>query len=80
MPLRLDARSEAFERSFASLIATKRETAEDVDVAVQKIIAAVRRDGDAALVDLSRKFDRASEALGKRIDHRIVHAIAAVRQ
>jgi histidinol dehydrogenase len=40
------------------LLATKRETSEDVDAAVRAIIAQVRRDGDAALVALTQKFDR----------------------
>jgi histidinol dehydrogenase len=58
MPLRLDARSEAFEASFTSLLATKREVAEDVAAAVEKIIAGVRSRGDAALAEYSLKFDR----------------------
>ena len=58
MPLRLDARSPDFAASFNTLLAMKREVAEDVDQAVQAIIADVVADGDAALIGYSRKFDR----------------------
>jgi len=57
MPRRLDARAEDFERQFAKLIGP-RETEEDVVRAVQAIIADVRARGDAALIELSRRFDR----------------------
>jgi histidinol dehydrogenase len=82
MPLRLDARSEAFEASFAGLIATKREVAEDVDTAVQKIIADVRARGDAALVDYSRKFDRVDlDRIGLRVKAgEVAAAVAAAPQ
>nr|WP_276557315.1 histidinol dehydrogenase [Prosthecomicrobium hirschii] len=39
-------------------MATKREVSEEVDDAVRAILADVRQRGDAALVDLSRRFDR----------------------
>ena len=58
MPQRLDMRSPDFGTAFAALLAMKREAAEDVDQAVQKIIADVVARGDAALVDYSQKFDR----------------------
>jgi histidinol dehydrogenase len=58
MPVQLDTGDRDFDRSFAALVATKRETSEDVDTAVRAIIAQVRRDGDAALVALTQKFDR----------------------
>jgi len=48
-----------FEQRFAAFLLTKREVSEDVDAAVRDIIARVRAEGDAALVDYSRKFDRA---------------------
>jgi len=56
--LRLDIRSQDFDAAFEALLATKREAADDVDQAVQKIIADVVARGDAALIDYSRKFDR----------------------
>ena len=58
MPIRLDSRSSDFAARFAAFLATKRETSEDVEQAVRAIIADVRRDGDQALIDLSKKFDR----------------------
>lgn len=58
MPLRLDTRSPDFEIAFKSLLTMKRESAEDVDRAVQAIIADVMAQGDAALISYSRKFDR----------------------
>ncbi|HKX10025.1 MAG TPA: histidinol dehydrogenase [Stellaceae bacterium] len=58
MPRRLDARAPDFEAAFAALLADKRETAADVDAAVAEIIDAVRRRGDAALLELTERFDR----------------------
>ena len=68
MPLRLDTRSPDFGASFDALVAMKREVVEDVDQAVQAIIAAVVAHGDAALIAYSRKFDRVDlEKLGLRV-------------
>ncbi|MGQ0444556.1 MAG: histidinol dehydrogenase [Beijerinckiaceae bacterium] len=65
MPLRLDTRSPDFAVSFDALLAMNREAAEDVDQAVQEIIAEVAAHGDAALIAYSRKFDRVDlEKLG----------------
>ena len=47
-----------FEAAFAALLGMKREEAEDVDQAVAAIIAEVRARGDAALIDLTARFDR----------------------
>ena len=58
MARRLDARSPDFARDFTALISAKRETEEDVAQAVRKIIADVRARGDAALIDLTAKFDK----------------------
>ena len=58
MPLRLDATAADFPARFADLLAMKREVSEDVDAAARKIIEDVVARGDAALIDLSRKFDR----------------------
>ncbi|RLQ87200.1 histidinol dehydrogenase [Notoacmeibacter ruber] len=46
-----------FEDRFAALLAMKRETSSDVDQAVAEIISAVRKDGDRALADYTRRFD-----------------------
>lgn len=58
MPLRLDTRSPDFPARFEAFLGTKRELAEDVVQAVAAIIADVRTRGDAALIELSRRFDR----------------------
>ncbi|SBW12731.1 bifunctional histidinal dehydrogenase and histidinol dehydrogenase [uncultured Alphaproteobacteria bacterium] len=58
MPVSLDARAPDFEARFAALLAGKRETAVDVADAVSAILDEVRRDGDAALIRLTAKFDR----------------------
>jgi histidinol dehydrogenase len=46
-----------FEDRFAALLALKRESAADVNAAVAAIIAKVRAEGDAALIELTRRFD-----------------------
>jgi histidinol dehydrogenase len=58
MALWLDTRNSDFERAFTALLADKREASVEVGDAVAAIIADVRQRGDAALVDLSAKFDR----------------------
>ncbi len=64
-----------FDKAFEALLATKREGAEDVDQAVQKIIADVVARGDAALVDYSLKFDRVDlAALGLSVSAKDIAA------
>lgn len=58
MPLRLDAREPGFDAAFARLVADIRESDADVTAAVAAIIADVRARGDAALVELTARFDR----------------------
>ena len=78
MPLRLDTRSPDFAASFNALLAMKREVAEDVDQAVQAIIADVVAHGDAALIGYSRKFDRVDlEKLGLRVGRADIDAAFA---
>jgi histidinol dehydrogenase len=57
MPLRLTSSDSGFATAFEAFLATKRESSEDVDLAVRAIVADVRSRGDQALIDLSRKFD-----------------------
>ncbi|HMO28456.1 histidinol dehydrogenase [Enterovirga sp.] len=80
MAIRLDAGDPGFEQGFASLLASKREASVDVDRAVGEIIAAVRRDGDAALAAFTSKFDgHEVEAAGLRIGpEEIARATSAV--
>ncbi len=58
MPLRLDTRQSDFAASFAAFVARKRELDEDVDAAVAVLIDDVRKRGDAAIIDATRRFDR----------------------
>ena len=46
-----------FEDRFKALLGLKREQAADVNTAVAEIIARVRAEGDAALIELTRQFD-----------------------
>jgi histidinol dehydrogenase len=57
MPLWLDSAALDFETRFVALLAQKREVSEEVTAAAARIIADVRRDGDAALISLSSRFD-----------------------
>jgi histidinol dehydrogenase len=63
MPLRLSTSDPDFEAKFSALLTMKRESSADVDHAVRGILADVRTRGDAALIELSQKFD--SIDLGK---------------
>ncbi|WP_409562277.1 histidinol dehydrogenase [Hyphomicrobium sp. MC8b] len=58
MPVRLNNNDNGFEAQFVELLGLKREVSVDVDNAVREIIADVRKRGDAALIDLTQKFDR----------------------
>ena len=58
MPLFLSTTDAGFEAAFTTLLGAKREDAPDVDAAVAAIIADVRDRGDAALIELTAKFDR----------------------
>ncbi|MEX5729992.1 histidinol dehydrogenase [Rhodovulum iodosum] len=58
MPVFLDSTDSGFAAAFAALLTAKREDSVDVDDAVAAIIADVRARGDAALIDLTEKFDR----------------------
>ncbi|MDE4134226.1 histidinol dehydrogenase [Phaeobacter sp. QD34_3] len=58
MPVFLDTSDADFETAFAALLSAKREDSPDVDAVVADIIADVRARGDAALIELTAKFDR----------------------
>jgi histidinol dehydrogenase len=79
MPLHLNTADADFERAFAAFLAAKRETAEDVDAAVRSIIADVRKRGDAALIELTQRFDAVDLAkVGIRVSaSEIAAAVAA---
>jgi histidinol dehydrogenase len=58
MPQFLSTSDTDFEQRFAALLGMKREDSPDVDATVAEIIADVRARGDAAVIDLTRRFDR----------------------
>lgn len=65
MAMRLDSRDAAFDGAFQNLLGQKREQSIDVDNAVRTIIADVRRDGDRALIALSKQHDQVDlDAIG----------------
>ncbi len=68
MVLRLEMAAPGFEEGFTDLLAAKREAAEDVDAAVREILAAVRKRGDAALIEYTGRFDHVDlEKTGIRV-------------
>src|SRR5471032_978262 len=60
MARRLNAADKSFAADFQALLFAKREEEEDVAAVVRGIIADVRVRGDAALIELTNKFDRAN--------------------
>ncbi|MGR3507136.1 MAG: histidinol dehydrogenase [Paracoccaceae bacterium] len=58
MPVFLNAADPDFETAFAALMSAKREDSVDVDDVVAGIIADVRARGDAAVIELTARFDR----------------------
>ena len=58
MPVFLNSSDAEFETAFAALLTAKREDSPDVDNTVAAIIADVRARGDAAVLDLTARFDR----------------------
>lgn len=58
MARRLDQRDSDFEAAFQTLVEARREDSHDVRDAVASIIADVRNRGDAALFELTARYDR----------------------
>jgi histidinol dehydrogenase len=58
MPIRLNAADASFAANFAALLGMKREVSEDVDTAAAAIIADVRTRGDAAVIELTARYDQ----------------------
>lgn len=58
MTMFLSSVASDFEARFTDLLSMKREEADDVDHAVAAIIADVRARGDAAVIELTSRFDR----------------------
>jgi histidinol dehydrogenase len=57
MPLRLDTAETGFGAAFAELVDMRRETASDVSAATAAILRDVRAKGDAAVFELTERFD-----------------------
>ena len=75
MPIRLSTADADFETRFTAFLSTKRETSEEVDAAVREIIARVRAEGDAAVADYTKRFDRFDLAeTGVRISREEIEA------
>ncbi|MBB1497522.1 histidinol dehydrogenase [Paracoccus sp. MC1862] len=78
MPVFLSTTDADFEARFAAMLSAKREDAADVGDAVAAIIADVRARGDAALVELTARFDRLElTAEGLRFSPAEIEAAAA---
>ncbi len=60
MPVFLNASDPNFETEFQTLLSAKREDSPDVDQVVGDIISDVRTRGDAAVIELTERFDRLS--------------------
>ena len=58
MPIFLDIDQPDFDAKFDAFLGTKREADADVDAVVAEIIADVQSRGDAAVLELTAKFDR----------------------
>lgn len=58
MPIFLNSNQPNFEECFVALLGLKRESDADVDEVVGRIIADVAARGDAAVIELTLKFDR----------------------
>jgi histidinol dehydrogenase len=78
MPIRLDARAPDFAARFRVFLDAKREASADVEQAVRGIIADVSARGDAALLELTQKFDRVDlNKIGLRVTPAELDAAAA---
>jgi histidinol dehydrogenase len=58
MPVVLSVKDADFAQQFAALLDAKRENDADVHATVSEILAAVRQQGDQAVVDYTRRLDR----------------------
>jgi histidinol dehydrogenase len=78
MAIRLDTRATDFAQNFRAFLDTKREAALDVEQAVRAIIADVIARGDAALIELTQKFDRVDPGkVGLRIAPALIEEAAS---
>jgi histidinol dehydrogenase len=74
----LRTRDSDFEAGFDQLLAARREQADDVGQAVAAIVREVRKRGDEALIELTRRFDRFDlAAAGIRLSDAEIEAAVA---
>jgi len=59
MAIRLDAQEAGFTAAFAKFVQARRETGAQVETEVAAIVKGVRSRGDAALIEYTKRFDRA---------------------
>jgi len=80
MPVSLNAADADFARQFDALLAARGEDAADVSQTVSQIIADVRARGDAAVAELTLRFDEVDlDAAGMRVsDGEIAAAVAEI--
>ncbi|WP_163273125.1 histidinol dehydrogenase [Chelativorans alearense] len=75
MTIRLSTADADFETRFAAFLLTKRETSQEVDATVRDIIARVRTEGDAAVADYTRRFERFDiTKVGMRVERSEIEA------
>lgn len=60
MPHKLQASAPGFSEALTAILLQKREMSEEVDSTVREILQAVRQNGDAAVADFTKRFDRVS--------------------
>jgi histidinol dehydrogenase len=78
LPLRLDASAPGFDKEFSAFLGRNRDTDENVDRIVADIVADMRKRGDAALVEYTKKFDRFDcDAKGLRLSREEIATAAA---
>ncbi|MCT7373954.1 histidinol dehydrogenase [Chelativorans salis] len=75
MTTRLSTADADFEARFSAFLVTKREASEEVDATVRDIITRVRTEGDAAVAEYTRRFDRFDIAkAGMRVERAEIEA------
>jgi histidinol dehydrogenase len=78
MPQFLSTIDPEFEAAFQAVLGAKREDSPDVDAIVADIIADVRERGDAAVIELTAKFDRLElDAAGLRFSEAEIDGFCA---
>ena len=74
MPLRLHYGDDDFAARFSALVDAERGAAGDVGGVVAEIVAAVRRDGDTALLAYTERFDGHALSAAMQVDREIAAA------